>query len=196
MTAARVRPDGPAAWGNAGGAGGGGARFGIPHPRGGLSGAGPKHVLRLAVAPRTRRAVPSNHRFPTTLPNPGAPMTSRPTAPRPPAARRRARRGFSLLELIAVVTILGIIAAVVIPRITNSSVEASRKADQQTAAEIRSAIERHYFETGAYPATINELQSDGYLHSEPSFSYFTATSSGSPNHQYDSGTGALTLAES
>ncbi|MGI8982625.1 MAG: competence type IV pilus major pilin ComGC [Pirellulaceae bacterium] len=62
------------------------------------------------------------------------------------------RRGFSLLELLAVVTILGIIALVVIPRISVSSTTAKQKADSQNKSEINSAVERWYFEKGTWPA--------------------------------------------
>ena len=62
------------------------------------------------------------------------------------------RRGFSLLELLAVVTILGIIAVVVVPRISVSSTTAKTKADLQNKAEINSAVERWYFEKGTWPA--------------------------------------------
>jgi prepilin-type N-terminal cleavage/methylation domain-containing protein len=62
------------------------------------------------------------------------------------------RRGFSLLELLAVVTILGIIAVVVIPRISVSSSTAKANANRQNKAEINSAVERWYFEKGSWPA--------------------------------------------
>src|SRR5690349_149137 len=66
--------------------------------------------------------------------------------------RRLQRRGFSLLELLAVVTILGIIAVVVIPRISVSSSTAKANANNQNKAEINSAVERWYFEKGTWPA--------------------------------------------
>jgi general secretion pathway protein G len=62
------------------------------------------------------------------------------------------RRGFSLLELLAVVTILGIIAVVVIPRITMSATTARQNADLQNRAEINSAVERWFFTNGTWPA--------------------------------------------
>ena len=66
--------------------------------------------------------------------------------------RKAKRRGFSLLELLAVVTILGIIAVVVVPRISVSSTKAKTEANKQNKAEINSAVERWYFEKGTYPA--------------------------------------------
>ena len=83
---------------------------------------------------------------------------------------RTRRSGFSLLELIAVVTILGIIAAVVIPRINSSSANAEQKADAQTTAEVRSAVERYYFDNGAFPAALGDLTpatGNRYLHEAP-----------------------------
>ena len=66
--------------------------------------------------------------------------------------KKAKRRGFSLLELLAVVTILGIIAVVVVPRISVSSAKAKTEANKQNKAEINSAVERWYFEKGSYPA--------------------------------------------
>ncbi len=66
-------------------------------------------------------------------------------------SRRPRRLGFSLLELLAVVTILGIIAVVVIPRISVSSGTAKANAHQQNLSEINSAVERWYFEKGTWP---------------------------------------------
>lgn len=66
--------------------------------------------------------------------------------------RSQRRRGFSLLELLAVVTILGIIAVVVIPRISVSSSTAKANANNQNKSEIYSAVERWYFNNGTWPA--------------------------------------------
>jgi general secretion pathway protein G len=66
---------------------------------------------------------------------------------------KRRRRGFSLLELLAVVTILGIIAVVVIPRVSVSADTAKQNAHKQNLAEINAAVERYYFEKGKWPAT-------------------------------------------
>lgn len=71
--------------------------------------------------------------------------------------RSRRTFGFSLLELLAVVTILGIIAVVVIPRIAVSSNTAKANAQAQTVSEINGALERHFFDYGTFPASLAAL---------------------------------------
>jgi len=73
------------------------------------------------------------------------------------------RSAFSLLELLAVVVILGIIALVVIPRINFSAATAKENSCFQNKAEINAAAERFYFETGALPADISDLDDPNYF---------------------------------
>lgn len=61
-------------------------------------------------------------------------------------------RGFSLLELLAVVTILGIIAAIVLPRMSASESTAREKVRQHHLATINAAVERYHVEHGRWPA--------------------------------------------
>ena len=67
-------------------------------------------------------------------------------------ANGRKRSAFSLLELLAVVTILGVIAVVVVPRISTSKASAQAEANKQNIAQINAAVERWFFEKGSYPA--------------------------------------------
>ncbi len=62
------------------------------------------------------------------------------------------KRGFSLLELLAVVTILGIIAAIIVPRVTVSSDNAKSKVRDHHKATINAAVERYYVNEGSWPA--------------------------------------------
>ncbi len=64
----------------------------------------------------------------------------------------RVRAGFSLMELLAVVTILGIIAAIIVPRVAVSSDTAKAKVNSHNRATINAAVERWYIEKGAWPA--------------------------------------------
>jgi len=71
------------------------------------------------------------------------------------------KRGFSLLELLAVVTILGIIAAIIVPRVTVSSATAKTKVRDHHKATINAAVERYYIDNNAWPATnLSDIGSD------------------------------------
>lgn len=77
--------------------------------------------------------------------------------------RTEKRSGFSLLELLAVVTILGIIALVVIPRISASSTTAKENSCFQNKSEINSAVERYFFTNGSLPTDVNTLNTATYF---------------------------------
>lgn len=72
------------------------------------------------------------------------------------------RNAFSLLELLAVVVILGIIAMVVIPRINFSAATARENSCFQNKAEINGAVERYYFDNGSLP-TVAQLADPAYF---------------------------------
>jgi len=73
--------------------------------------------------------------------------------------KRNKKGGFSLLELLAVVTILGIIAAIIVPRVTTSSDTAKLRVRDHHKATINSSVERYYVNTGTWPA--NDLSDIG-----------------------------------
>jgi len=75
---------------------------------------------------------------------------------------RAKNRGFSLLELLAVVTIMGIIAAVVIPRLTQSTITTKENGELKYRSDLNRAIEEYYFDLGAYPPDIDSLHTSGY----------------------------------
>jgi len=73
--------------------------------------------------------------------------------------RARNRKGFSLMELLAVVTILGIIAAMVVPRVSTSSATAKQNVHNHNKATINAAVERYFVDKGSWPA--NDLSDIG-----------------------------------
>jgi general secretion pathway protein G len=60
----------------------------------------------------------------------------------------RKHKGFTLIELVVVVMILGILAAVAAPKLLNTSSTASDNGLKQTLSVVRDAIERYAAEHG------------------------------------------------
>jgi general secretion pathway protein G len=89
----------------------------------------------------------------------------------PMGASVRRARGFSLLELLAVVTIMGIIAVVIVPRIGGHTNEAKKNACFQYRGDLNSAIERYRFDHGSSPASLNDLTPDYYPEAIPPCPY-------------------------
>ena len=55
------------------------------------------------------------------------------------------------MEVLAVVTIIGIIALIIVPRVTVSSDTAKSKVNLHNKATINAAVEKWYVEKGAWP---------------------------------------------
>ena len=67
----------------------------------------------------------------------------------------RRQRGFTLVELLIVVIILTIIAAIVVPQLSASTNDAKVAALDSNLARIRSAIDLYYQQHGHYPGDAN-----------------------------------------
>uniref|UniRef100_UPI004029B11B competence type IV pilus major pilin ComGC n=1 Tax=Dialister sp. TaxID=1955814 RepID=UPI004029B11B len=79
------------------------------------------------------------------------------------------RKGFMLLELIIVVAIIGILAAVAIPNLVGMTDEAKVAKIHSDLSTIGTAMEvYHVKKGGAYPANLSVLEGDnGYLKTVP-----------------------------
>lgn len=64
------------------------------------------------------------------------------------AIRKSARKGFTLVEILIVVIILGILAAIVIPQFTNASSDARNSSLASTLQTLRSQIELYKLQHG------------------------------------------------
>lgn len=74
---------------------------------------------------------------------------------------RSTQQAFSLLELLTVVTIIGIVASLVIYRIAPGVDSAKAKSCAHNRSEINSAIERWYVDKNTWPASdLSDLDAD------------------------------------
>ena len=89
----------------------------------------------------------------------------------------RSTRGFTLTELVIVIVIIGLLAAVVVPKLVNITGEAKEAAEDGTVAAIRSGIELVRMETVAkggdpnasYPTTLDSAKQAAASESNPLF---------------------------
>ena len=65
----------------------------------------------------------------------------------------RARRGFTLLELLVVMMIIGLLAAYVAPRYFSQVGKSEVRSAQAQIASLRSALDTYRLDMGAYPTT-------------------------------------------
>jgi len=72
--------------------------------------------------------------------------------------RRQSDPGFTLIELLLVVVIIGILAAIVVPRLVGRSEEARIGAAKQQLSSFRSALSHYELDMGRYPTTDLGLQ--------------------------------------
>lgn len=70
----------------------------------------------------------------------------------------RGQRGFTLLEVMVVVVILGILAALVVPKIISRPDEARVMAGKQDIASLMQALKLYRLDNQRYPATEQGLQ--------------------------------------
>jgi general secretion pathway protein G len=66
--------------------------------------------------------------------------------------RRRRQRGFTLVEMLVVITIIGLIMALVGPRVLNYLSESRVKAAKIQIQSFGSALDLFYLDAGRYPA--------------------------------------------
>jgi len=68
------------------------------------------------------------------------------------------RRGFTLIELMIVVSIIGVLSAIVVPKLMQRAQEAKITAAKMQIKNFKTALEMFYLDNGFYPSTEQGLQ--------------------------------------
>jgi general secretion pathway protein G len=75
--------------------------------------------------------------------------------------------GFTLLELLVVMTIIGILAAIAVPALRDSPQRAREATLKEDLFTLRSVIDQYHGDKGSYPPDLATLVSAGYIRKIP-----------------------------
>ncbi|HKI05367.1 MAG TPA: type II secretion system protein [Thermoanaerobaculia bacterium] len=81
--------------------------------------------------------------------------------------RHDRQRGFTLLELIVVIAIIGILATIAMPALKDVPVRAREAVLKTNLRTLRDVIDQHYGDKGKYPTSLDALVEAGYLRKIP-----------------------------
>jgi len=79
----------------------------------------------------------------------------------------RSQSGFTLIELMVVISLIVVLAGMGLVQYRNSIVRSKEAVLKKDLFEMRDAIDQYYADKNEYPATLDALVSDGYLRRMP-----------------------------
>jgi general secretion pathway protein G len=71
---------------------------------------------------------------------------------------RRSQGGFTLIELMVVILIIGLLATIVVQSLKGATDKAKRVKAEADISEIKTALDRYYLDVGSYPSSEQGLQ--------------------------------------
>jgi general secretion pathway protein G len=66
---------------------------------------------------------------------------------------RGSQAGFTLIELMVVILIIGLLATIVVQNLRSATDKAKRVKAQADISQLKSALDRYYLDAGSYPTT-------------------------------------------
>ncbi len=80
---------------------------------------------------------------------------------------RRRPRGFTLVELLIVMSVIGILAAISVPSYTRSLIKAREAVLMEDLYQLRRSTDAFYADNARYPDSLEDLVSSKYLRGVP-----------------------------
>ena len=102
----------------------------------------------------SRLAVRDTSHFPAPLPSPRG-------------SRLAARAGFTLIEILIVISIIGILITLAQPSFQRAVTAAREATLKENLFVLRDVIDQFYADTGNYPASLSDLVDKGYIRRIP-----------------------------
>jgi general secretion pathway protein G len=84
-----------------------------------------------------------------------------------PRRRRLAQRGWTLIEMVVVISMIVLLAGIAMANYRNAVTRTREAVLKENLFQLRDAIDQYYADKGKYPMGLESLVSDGYLRAIP-----------------------------